>query len=79
MQSLINPTVINPTDAVAQLGGTYTAGSGPIWGSNVLCTGEEGRLIDCGFNSDTSLCTHSNDAGATCNVTGEYSHMASLK
>ena len=59
------------TDAVAQSGGTYAAGTGPIWGSNVVCTGEEGRLVDCGFNSDTSSCTHSNDAGVTCNVTGE--------
>ena len=62
--------ILNATDAVAQLGGTYASGSGPIWGSNIVCTGEEGRLVDCGFSSDTSLCTHSNDAGATCNTTG---------
>ena len=56
------------SDATAQAGGTFSAGSGPIWGGSVLCTGEEGRLVDCTFNSDTSGCSHSNDAGATCSV-----------
>ena len=68
---LIIIIILHVIDAVAQRGGTYAAGTGPIWGSNVICTGEEGRLVDCGFNSDTSLCTHSNDAGATCNITGK--------
>ena len=58
-------------DSTAQSGGTYPVGTGPIWGTNVVCTGEEGRLVDCGFNSDTSSCSHSNDAGVTCNTTGE--------
>ena len=68
------------TDAVAQRGGTYASGAGPIWGTNVICTGEEGRLVDCGFSNDTSSCTHSNDAGVTCNVTGEQAvDTSSLK
>ena len=58
-------------DAVAHPGGRFQAGTGPIWGTNVVCTSEEGRLVDCGFSSDTSACTHSNDAGVVCNVTGE--------
>ena len=36
-----------------------------------MCTSEEGRLVDCGSSSDTSACTHSNDAGVTCNITGK--------
>ena len=53
-------------DSTAQRGGTYPAGTGPIWGTNVVCTSEEDRLVDCGFSSDTNSCTHSNDAGVTC-------------
>ena len=59
------------SDAVAQAGGTYPQGSGPIWATNVVCTSEEGRLVDCGVNTDTTTCTHANDAGVTCNVTGQ--------
>ena len=60
-----------PSDATAQPGGTYQVGTGPIWGTNVVCTSEEGRLVDCSSSSDTSACTHANDAGVTCNITGK--------
>ena len=70
--------ILKFTDAVAQPGGTYAAGSGPIWGTTVMCTSEEGRLVDCGFSSDTTSCSHSNDAGVTCNVTGEFEYKMKL-
>ena len=33
-----------------------------------MCTAEEGRLVDCVYDRDTSNCDHTNDAGATCSV-----------
>ena len=33
-----------------------------------MCTAEESQLVDCIYNSDTSTCDHTNDAGATCSV-----------
>lgn len=49
---------------------TFGPGNGTIWASNVLCTGEEERLIDCSHNTETASCTHSNDAAIQCNQTG---------
>ena len=47
-------------------GAHFGPGSGPIWLDNVACTGSEGRLIDCPYNPDTSLCGHYEDAGVVC-------------
>ena len=47
----------------------FGQGSGSIWLSNVGCSGTEGRLLDCMtgmFGAHT--CSHSEDAGVTCNT-----------
>lgn len=38
----------------------------PIVLSGLNCTGTEDQLEDCTRLSDTSMCTHSHDAGARC-------------
>ena len=43
----------------------YKQGFGPIYMSQVHCTGEESRLLDCNYNPFHS-CTHSYDVGVKC-------------
>ena len=54
---------------IAYSSAPYGAGSGPIYLTNVLCTGSETSLLRC--NCDpmlvlSSSCTHSEDAGVRC-------------
>ena len=48
----------------------YGVGIGPIWLRSMTCAGDEGELIDCPSHSagwsDTSQCSHHDDAGAFC-------------
>jgi hypothetical protein len=44
----------------------FGPGNGPIYGTNVRCTAEEGRLVDCVYSSDVTSCSHANDVGVTC-------------
>ena len=47
----------------------FGQGSGSIWLSNVACNGTEERLLECStgiFGGHT--CSHSDDAGVTCNT-----------
>ena len=53
-------------DATAQSGAAFGQGNGTIFLNNVGCTGNEARLVDCSFSSNTGSCTHSRDASATC-------------
>ena len=48
--------------------GTFGAGSGPSWYSNVRCAGTEMNLTECGksFSALGSACSHSQDAGVEC-------------
>ena len=51
--------------------GSFGAGSGPIFLSNVGCFGTEERLLDC-ISSGVAFitnCNHTQDAGVVC--TGE--------
>lgn len=45
----------------------FGPGAGPIYGTDIGCTAEESRLVDCNSNSVVTSCSHSNDAGVTCN------------
>ena len=47
----------------------FGQGSGPIWLSNVTCTGSESTLASCGHHGVgiTSHCYHSEDIGVRCN------------
>ena len=49
----------------------FGPGSGSINGTSVACTGAEQRLMDCPINSDSTACSHANDAGITCSVDGK--------
>lgn len=41
--------------------------TGPVWLSNVLCSGGEGRLIDCSAAIlDEVMCLSESDAGVQC-------------
>lgn len=56
---------------MAIIDGFYGAGSGTIQFDNVACTGMEASLTDCLFDSDTSDCSHIQDAGVNCSLTCE--------
>ena len=45
----------------------FGQGTGPIFISDVQCTGQESNLFDCSYRSvPTSSCTHYHDAGVKC-------------
>ena len=54
------------TDATAYILSHYGRGSGPIHLDNVACTGTEDALVNCTYDSDTSDCSHFEDAGVLC-------------
>ncbi|XP_073726152.1 scavenger receptor cysteine-rich domain-containing group B protein-like [Misgurnus anguillicaudatus] len=56
-------------DAIeAQIGAYFGAGSGQIWMDVALCTGSEALLESCeSAKWGIQNCTHSKDAGVTCN------------
>ena len=48
----------------------FGQGSGSIWLDSVTCTGSESILPSCGHRGvSINNCTHSKDAGVTCNRT----------
>ena len=52
----------------------FGQGSGSIWLSGIACTGTESILPSCGhLGVGANSCTHSKDAGVTCNRTGTES------
>ena len=53
-------------DATAYSSANFGQGTLPILVDDVACTAYESRLIDCPYNSHTSDCTHSLDAGVRC-------------
>ena len=44
----------------------FGEGSGPIWYSNVLCSGNESNLTQCSNATAENNCAHSEDAGVIC-------------
>ena len=44
----------------------FGEGSGPIWYSNVLCSGREMNLTQCSTATSENNCLHSEDAGVIC-------------
>ena len=44
----------------------FGEGSGPIWYSNVLCSGNETNLTQCSTATSENNCLHSEDAGVIC-------------
>ena len=54
------------TDATAYSFARYGRGTGPIHLDNVACTGTEDALVNCTYDSDTSDCSHFEDASVLC-------------
>ncbi len=53
--------------AVARPNAYFGQGSGPIFITDVNCTGLEGRLFDCMMGSlEENNCGHHQDAGVVC-------------
>ena len=46
----------------------FGQGSGPIWLDNVMCSGSESTIVNCGHLgvNITRSCSHSEDAGVRC-------------
>ena len=47
---------------------TFGQGNGPIYIDNLACTGTEPRLLACGYDSHTTDCAHTEDAGIRCST-----------
>ena len=55
------------TGAVPRTQAVYGQGTGPIFIDNVVCDGQELRLLDCASNALAAHdCTHLQDAGVMC-------------
>ena len=63
------------SDAIAYSNARYGQGTGPIWLDNLACTGAEYNLTSCSYDSDTSDCSHYEDAGVRCNTTCGYNSV----
>ena len=57
------------TDATALPNAAFGQGSGAIVLDNVACTGSEGSLVNCPYDSHTADCIHSEDASVRCPIT----------
>ena len=56
----------NIIGTTAYSSGHFGRGGGPIALSNLLCSGLEGRLVDCPSVEIGVACSHSEDAGVRC-------------
>ena len=61
----INTVLFNSTAATAMSGAAYGQGDGPIVMNNVICDGDEARVMDCSL-SVNHTCAHGNDASVRC-------------
>ena len=53
-------------DATAFSNAYFGQGSLPILLDDVSCLGSESQLLDCSYDSNTGDCSHSEDAGVSC-------------
>lgn len=58
--------------ATPRINAAFGAGSGNILLDNVACTGDEANITSCVADTNTADCTHSRDAGVTCNADREF-------
>ena len=61
----------NVTISSGAVTASFGSGSGPIHLDDVGCSGSESVLANCSYSSDTSDCSHSQDAGVRCRITSE--------
>ena len=66
------------TDATALSNAFYGQGSGPIHLDDVACTGTEIGILQCRYDSVTSDCGHSEDAGVQCQIDSMFNDKSSL-
>ena len=55
-------------DATAVLRAGFGAGSGPIYLDDLRCDGSESALVNCSYDSVTTDCSHTEDAGVRCSL-----------
>lgn len=53
-------------DGMTVAGSNYVAGTGPIHWTDFKCAGDETDLASCSHSNETTLCSHSEDAGVVC-------------
>ena len=66
--------------AIARTNAFFGQGTGPIWLDDLLCRGNERRLIDCPVSTGgigmVDFCNgHADDAGVTCQERKHFSHL----
>ena len=59
-------TIMHVSGSIARTRAYFGRGTAPILLDDVACTGTESRLVYCRYDSITSDCSHSEDAGVTC-------------
>ena len=64
-QVVCNQLEYPSSGAVALSNSYFGGGYGPIWLSQVMCSGSERYLFSCNYNHDND-CTHFEDAGVQC-------------
>ena len=52
--------------SIGSISRTVRGGTGPIYMTNVQCTGSEAGVTDCATLPSGRICSHSEDAGVTC-------------
>ena len=60
------------SDATALSNAFYGQGNGPILLDDVACTGTETNILTCQYDSVTSDCGHSEDAGVQCETISKF-------
>ena len=67
------------TGAKARYGAFFGEGFGPIYLSNLQCTGSEHSVVDCSRNVySVSNCAHYEDAGVECDGMSELNYIFTL-
>lgn len=46
--------------------GTFSAGEGPVWFTNVRCKGNELSVYECQYDFSERICQHYQDSGVQC-------------
>lgn len=64
----------NSEGAHALINAPFDISSGPIYLDDVNCVGDESFLVNCSYDTNTTDCTHDEDAGVRCLRTYMYNN-----